>query len=164
MTRPQRRIHQPPLVVERVRSIGNRGFAFVPNRFLLDGFVAALGSDELLLYFFLVLAADRRGISFYHYDTLCSLLGMPRERYVHARNGLVDKDLVAFDGTHFQVLELPAQPPRTPSPLRTREQFELNDPATVRGLLEESLRNAGDNQPGRGVRAHADGRDADEER
>ena len=164
MARPRRRIHQPPLVVERVRSIGNQGFAFIPNRFLLDGFLAALGSDELLLYFFLVLAADRRGMSFYHYDTLCSLLGMPRERYVRARNGLVDKALIAFDGTHFQVLELPAQPPRAPRPLRTREQFELNDPATVRGLLEESLRNAGDNQPGVDASTDADGRDADEER
>lgn len=163
MARPQRRIHQPPLVVERVRAIGNQGFAFVPNRFLLDGFVAALGPDELLLYLFLVLAADRRGMSFYHYDTLCSLLRMPRERYVRARNGLVDKDLVAFDGVHFQVLELPARPPRAPRPLRTREQFELNDPATVRCLLEESLRNAGDNQPGSGVSPHADGRDANEE-
>jgi hypothetical protein len=126
-------------MAERVRSIGSQGFAFIPNRFLLDGFLAALGQDELLLYLLLVLAGDRRGMSYYHFETLCGLLRMPREQYIRARNGLIEQDLIAFDGTCFQVLELPAEPRSRPGPLRSRDQFELNDPATVRSLVEESL-------------------------
>jgi len=164
MTNTRRRIYRPPLIAERVRSIGEQGFAFVPNRFLRDGFFAALGPDELRLYFLLVLAADRRGMSFYHYDTLCSLLGMPRERYVRARNSLLEQDLVAFDGAFFQVLELPVKPPRPRGLLRTRDQLELEDPATVRCLVEGSLRNAGHEQHRNALGEPVDHGDGDEER
>ena len=50
MTKTTQRIHRPPLVAERIRSIRGQGFAFIPNRFLLDGFFAELGQDELLLH------------------------------------------------------------------------------------------------------------------
>lgn len=142
MTRAQRRVFRPPLVPDRVRSIGGRGFSFVPNRFLLDGFFAALQPDELLLYFLLVLAGDRNGVSWYHYDTLCSLLGMQVERYLQARNSLIERDLVAFDGTRFQVLELPAKLPVKTTLLQTSEDMERDDEATVRALITESLRHA----------------------
>jgi hypothetical protein len=164
MTNTRRRVFRPPLIAGRVRSIGDQGFAFIPNRFLLDGFFAALGPDELPLYLLLVLAADRRGMSFYHYDTLCSLLQMPRERYVWARDSLVHKALIAFDGVCFQVLELPIKPPRARGPLRSREQRELQDPATVRCLIEESLREAGHRQDRHTVGGQLDDGDGDEER
>jgi len=32
------------------------------------------------------------------------------EQYLDARNALIDKDLIAFDGTRFQVLFLPMSP------------------------------------------------------
>jgi len=91
---------------ERVRRIDG-GFAFIPHRFLTDGFVSDLNPDQLLLYFFLVLAADRFGLSFYSYDKICSLLEMSLDQYVDARCALVKKRLIAFDGTVFQVLTLP---------------------------------------------------------
>ena len=164
MAKRPRRIHRAPLVGERVRAIGNQGFAFVPNRFLRDGFFAGLGPDELRLYLLLVLAADRKGMSFYRYDTICSLLQLPLERYVQARGGLIDKDLIAFDGVRFQVLELPAEPPCAPPPLRTAEQFELDDPATVRSVATQSLRDAALSQPRARVGAQRGCGDADEER
>lgn len=129
-----------PLVAQRVRSIAGQGFSFIPNRFLLDGFFASLNPDELVLYFLLILAGDRHGMSFYHYDSICSLLRMPLDRYLMARNGLIQKDLIAFDGTCFQVLSLPREPPVGRRPLRTLEELEREDPATVRSLLEQSLR------------------------
>ena len=163
MSTTRRRIHRRPLVADRVRRIGVGGFAFVPNRFLLDGFFAALGPDELLLYWLLVLAADRQGMSFYRYETLCSLLQMPPERYVLARNSLVDKDLIAFDGRRFQVLELPAQPPAVPRPLRSQQELELEDPATIRCLAEKSLREADRVRHRHNVRPPLERADADEE-
>ncbi len=80
MGRTEPRSGQPPIRPDRVRSIRGGGFAFLPNRFLHDGFFAALPGDEFVLYVLLVLAGDRNGLSFYHYDSLCSLAGMPLER------------------------------------------------------------------------------------
>lgn len=37
-------------------------------------------------------------MSFYQYDSICSLLEIPLETYLQARNALIDKDLIAFDG------------------------------------------------------------------
>jgi len=98
------------LNAQRIRRIDG-GFSFIPHRFLTEGFFLALDSDQLLLYFFLVIAADRNGLSFYSYDSICNLLKMTVDRYVNARNALIDNDLIAFDGTIFQVLDLPTDVP-----------------------------------------------------
>ena len=94
---------------ERVRKISG-SFAFIEHRFLRDGFLVSLNHHEMLLYFFLVLAADRYGLSFYGYDKICSLLRITLEDYLEARNRLVEKDLIAFSAQLFQVLSLPMKP------------------------------------------------------
>ena len=91
---------------QRIRRI-EAGFSFIPHRFLTQGFLASLQQKELLLYLFLVLASDRHGLSFYSYDAICSLLQLSVDEYIEARNALIDKDLIDFDGTLYQVLELP---------------------------------------------------------
>jgi hypothetical protein len=137
-------ISRGPLDPARVRRIGGRSFAFLPHRFLQDGFLASLSHDERSLYLFLVLAGDRCGVSFYGYDRICSVLEMTLDQYLAARNGLIDKDLVAFDGRRFQVLELPPQPVRSaPRPLRSTADFEDHDPAAVRRLLVDALGDEG---------------------
>ena len=133
-------IHRAPILPERVRSIAGQGFAFVPHRFLREGFFASLRPDELRLYVLLVLAADRNGLSFYHYDSICSLLELPLDNYLRARNALIAKDLIAFDGTRFQVLSLPEQPHFQQAPsLTTDDQFEAADHATIRRIVRTSL-------------------------
>ena len=94
---------------QKVRRIDG-GFSFIPHRFLTQGFLASLGQKELLLYLFLILAADRYGLSFYSYDRICSLLHINVDEYVAARDSLINKDLIAFDGSLFQVLQLPPKP------------------------------------------------------
>jgi hypothetical protein len=138
---PQRAvIRRAPIVPERVRAIAGQSFAFLPHRFLREGFFASLCPDELRLYVLLVLAADRHGVSFYHYDSLCSLLELPLESYLRARNALITKDLIAFDGTRFQVLSLPERPRfESAPPLTTDDQLEADDPATVRRLVRSAL-------------------------
>lgn len=93
----------------RIRRIDG-GFSFIPHRFLTDGFLASLGQKELLLYLFLILASDRHGLSFYSYDAICTLLQLNLDQYVAARDGLIDQNLIAFNGTVFQVLSLPEKP------------------------------------------------------
>jgi hypothetical protein len=133
-------IRRAPIIPQRVRSIAGHSFAFLPHRFLREGFVASLAPDELRLYVLLVLAADRHGLSFYHYDSICSLLEITLETYIHARNALIDKDLIAFDGTRFQVLSLPDKPRfDNPAPLGTHDHGDNRDPATIRTLIQQSL-------------------------
>lgn len=109
-------IQKKVLDTGRIRRIRG-GFAFIPHSFLTGGFFSALHPDELLLYFFLVLAGDRNGLSYYSYDKICGLLEMGLDQYVEARCVLIRQDLIAFDGTVFQVLGLPATPKKRPKPL-----------------------------------------------
>jgi hypothetical protein len=117
----------------RVRRIDG-GFSFIPHRFLTDGFLASLNPRELLLYLFLVLASDRQGLSFYSYDSICSLLQLSLDQYIEARDSLIDKDLIAFDGTIFQVLELPLKP--------KEGAIVKQDPAGVAQQIRRSLNEA----------------------
>ena len=140
MSAPPPTAQRAPIVADRVRRIDGQSFAFLPHRFLREGFFASLDADELSLYVMLVLAADRFGVSYYHYDSICSMTRMTLERYLHARNALIHKDLIAFDGTRFQVLSLPARPVTANTwALQSTEDFEDDDPATIRHLLENTL-------------------------
>jgi len=119
----------------RVRRIDG-SFSFIPHRFLTDGFLAALGQGELLLYFFLVLVSDRNGLSFYSYDAICSLLQMSLDQYIEARDLLIEKDLIAFDGTLFQVLALPDKPIVKPSAKSKRHRSSQQIPIPMSRIVE----------------------------
>lgn len=132
-------IEKQPLCPERLRKI--RGsFAFIEHRFLRDGFWSSLSHHELLLYVFFILVADRNGLSYYSFDKICSLVELSLDDYVLARNALIHKDLIAFDGHLFQVLSLPPKPVTSPkTPLTHPHQMAQADPATIRGLIRDSL-------------------------
>lgn len=130
-------IRKKILAPERIRQIEG-SFGFIPHRFLTDGFLAALSQHELLLYLFLIMAADRYGLSFYSCKSICSLLGLTVDQYLKARDDLIRKDLIAFDGRLFQVLSLP-------EPLNTGRGHQLrstreNDFASMAQVLQQSLR------------------------
>lgn len=94
---------------DRLRRIDG-GFSFIPHRFVSDDFLSSLSQKELLLYLFLCLVSDRNGLSYYSYEAICSLLQLTVDEYIGGRDGLIKKDLIAFDGTLFQVLNLPSKP------------------------------------------------------
>lgn len=125
------------LVRERLRKIES-DFAYIEHRFLREGFVASLTHLELVLYLFLVLAADRHGLSFYGFESICSILKMDLDDYIEARNALIKEDLIAFDGRLFQVLSLPNQP-KAPKPLKTLQDMELKDPATIQRIFDHTF-------------------------
>jgi hypothetical protein len=122
---------------QRVRSI-NGGFSFIPHRFLTQGFLASLQQKELLLYLFLILAADRYGLSYYSYERICSLLQLNTEQYIIARDGLIKKDLIAFDGTLFQVLDLPQKP--LPAPTVSPSRSGNQNPVPIAQIIQQSLK------------------------
>ena len=110
-------------------------FAWIDRRFLFDGFLTALSPRENLLYFFLVLVADRNGVSFYSYDKICTMLKIDVDTYVQARDGLIRKQLVAFDGQRFQVLALPQSRPTTTSESYIRESSQHRDTQSLREIF-----------------------------
>jgi len=126
----------------RVRRIDG-GFSFIPHRFLADGFLASLDQGELLLYLFLVLVSDRHGLSFYSYDSICSLLQMNLGQYIEARDGLMEKDLIAFDGTIFQVLDLPSKPKEGSTSKLVLDSDRGEDLAAIAQQIQLSLNEAG---------------------
>ena len=123
---------------DRIRRITG-GFSFIPHRFLTDGFLASLRQDELLLYLFLVIVSDRDGLSYYSYDAICSLLQMGLDQYIDARNALIDKDLIVFDGTVFQVLELPSNPVLSASG-KQADSVTMKNQFAISRLVDRSLK------------------------
>jgi hypothetical protein len=104
---------QPPRP-DRQRSI--RGsFSWIDHRFLREGFDQGLTRLEKLLYFLLVAVSNQDGVSFYSDARLAELLDI---RFAHelegARRELVARDLIAYEGGIYQVLDLPACSPRKP--------------------------------------------------
>jgi hypothetical protein len=134
------KVEKEPLVPERIRKI-EKGFGFIPNRFLTGGYFYSLSQHEKLLYFFLVLVSDRNGMSYYSQDKISSLLELSIDEYIDARNGLIKKSLLAFNGLIFQLLALPDKPVDNPEikQLITRDDFMEQDRLTVRQFLNKSL-------------------------
>ena len=127
------------LYPDRLRKISG-SFAFIEHRFLRDGFWDALSHYQLLLYLFLVVVADRNGLSYYSYDKICTLLKISVDDYIAARDALIDKDLIAFDGSLFQVLSLPQKACKSdPTALKTAKDMQTHDPATINQLIKKSL-------------------------
>jgi len=117
---------------DRIRKIAG-GFSFIPHRFLADGFLASLEQPEIILYLFLILAGDRYGLSCYNYDAICTFLQLNLGEYIAARDGLIDKDLIDFDGRIFQVLDLPSHP------VKRAKSADDEDPAVVSQIIRQSL-------------------------
>lgn len=69
------------------------------------------------------------------------LLRITVDEYIPARDALIQKDLIAFDGQLFQVLSLPdkaaEEPPRA---LKTGEEMCQGDPAVIHQLIANGLR------------------------
>ena len=122
----------------RIRRIDG-GFSFIPHRFLTDGFLSSLTPEEILLYFFLILASDRYGLSFYSYDIICSYLELSVDASIEARDGLLEKDLIAFDGTLFQILDLPGSPVQIPPAKSVPAYAGRRHRSEIQGVIQQSL-------------------------
>lgn len=132
-------IEKNPLCPDRLRKITG-SFAFIEHRFLRDGFWVSLSHHELLLYVFLVLVADRNGLSYWRFDKICTFLRISVDEYIVARNHLIKKELIAFDGHLYQVLSLPCKPVAHPAkPLTDPQDIEDKDAATIGQIIRKSL-------------------------
>ena len=132
-------IEKRVLCPERVRTV-NGSFGFLEHRFLRAGFWETLDHHALLFYVFLVLVGDRKGLSYYPYDKISNLLKITVDDYIDARNDLIKKDLIAFDGRLFQILSLPETPVGGGlHPITNMDDMKQRDPATIHQLFHETL-------------------------
>jgi hypothetical protein len=98
----------------RVRKIDG-SFAWLDHRLLREGHLERMCLFDLAVYVFLVLAADRDGVSFYRKDVISRKLGIDWSQFETAKARLLERGLIAFrpftprevDG-FYQVLPLPA--------------------------------------------------------
>lgn len=101
---------------ERLRVV-EKPFGWIPFRLMTDGHFAHLSDSAKLLYLFLCLAADRQGTSYYGDARIQSYFQLDFGEIQLARQELIEKDLIAYDGHLYQVLSLP--PPNRHLPRRT---------------------------------------------
>lgn len=103
--------HKTLLDPKHVRAIPKTGFSWIDRRLVREGWLELVSQEELLLYLFLAIVGDARGLSFYADPTIVRLLKLSHEDLFRARAGLVERKLIAYKYPLYQVLEIP---PRTP--------------------------------------------------
>ena len=102
---------------QNVRKIQG-SFAWIDHRLMRDGYLPIMTHEDLGLYLFLTLAADRNGVSFYRKEKICDILSLSFQQFEIARDRLIDLNLIAYQSYSvispngfYQVL-----PIRTPAP------------------------------------------------
>lgn len=95
-----------PVRPDRIRSLP-RSFSWIDRELLHRGFLRKLRSEEILLYFFLVLVSGPQGTSFWSFRRIAELLKLEESEVLEALRGLLRHDLVAYRYPTFQVLSLP---------------------------------------------------------
>ncbi len=120
-----------PLRTDRIRTL-ERPFGWIPFRILASGLLPKLCPPTKLLYFFLCLVADEQGMSYYGAGRLSTLLGLSESDLARAREELVQRDLLAFDGRLYQLLSLPPGSAAVSVPSR-RDRPEVPPPKRPSG-------------------------------
>jgi hypothetical protein len=112
----------PILVPQRTRKVP-RSFAWIDHRIRSDGFLERLHPEDIGLYLFLILAADRNGLSCWRLDRIDRAVPcFDRHALWEARTRLCELDLISYrpwskgdpDGC-YQVLSV-TQPTHTVPP------------------------------------------------
>jgi hypothetical protein len=108
------------LRADRVREVPG-SFSWLDHRLIRDGHLLRLQPGEILLYFFLVLVGDHRGLSYYSLRSIARYLKVPPNEIESARTSLCHRGLIAYEAPLYQVLSLPQKAaPSPPSPSTSR--------------------------------------------
>jgi len=111
----------PVLVPQRIRNVP-RSFAWVDHRIRSEGILERLRPEDIGMYLFLTLAADRNGLSCWRLDRIQRAIScFDRHALWDARTRLAELDLIAYrpwrkgepDGC-YQVLSVRRPPDKFP--------------------------------------------------
>jgi hypothetical protein len=93
-------------------------FAWIDHRLIRNGFLGRMTHPDILLYLFLVLVADKNGVSFYRKEKICETLSLEYHHFEIAKDRLIGMKLIAFEGYsalspngYYQVLPVESMAP-----------------------------------------------------
>lgn len=93
-------------------------FAWIDHRLIRNGFINVMTHDDIVLYLFLILAADKNGISFYRKEKMCETMALDYNPFEIARDRLITMKLIAFESYsalspngYYQVLPIESRAP-----------------------------------------------------
>jgi hypothetical protein len=111
---------------QKIRSIRN-SFAWIDHRLVRNGFIETMTHQDMALYLFLVLAADKNGVSFYRKEKICQAVSLDYSQFEIAKDRLINMKLIAFES--YSVL--------SPNGYYQILPIENNAPAYSKQLIEK---------------------------
>jgi hypothetical protein len=83
-------------LLTQASSIRN-SFAWIDHRLVRNGFIETMTHQDMALYLFLVLAADKNGVSFYRKEKICQAVSLDYSQFEIAKDRLINMKLIAFE-------------------------------------------------------------------
>jgi len=74
-----------------------QSFAWIDHRLIRDGYLQVMTHEDIVLYVFLILAADCNGVSFYRKEKICDVTALSFGQFEIAKDRLISMKLVAFE-------------------------------------------------------------------
>ena len=110
-----RKYHMPQ--PKKIRKI-NGSFAWIDHRLVRNGYLQVMTHDDMVLYLFLILVADRNGVSFYRKEKICDAVSLDFSPFEIAKDRLINMKLIAFESYsaispngYYQVLPIETKAP-----------------------------------------------------
>jgi len=73
-------------------------FAWIDHRLMRNGFMETMTHQDMALYLFLILVADKNGVSFYRKEKICEAVSLDYSQFEIAKDRLINTKLIAFEG------------------------------------------------------------------
>jgi len=93
-------------------------FGWVDHRLMRNGFIKTMTHQDTVLYLFLVLVADKNGVSFYRKEKICEAVSLDFSQFEIAKDRLINMKLIAFESYsvlspngYYQVLPINGKAP-----------------------------------------------------
>jgi len=93
-------------------------FAWIDHRLMRNGFMETMAHQDIVLYLFLILVADKNGVSFYRKEKICEAVSLDFSQFEIARDRLINMKLVAFENYsvlspngYYQILPIESKAP-----------------------------------------------------
>jgi len=102
---------------QRIRNIKG-SFAWIDHRIMRNGFMETMTHQDIALYLFFILVADKNGVSFYRKEKICQAVSLDFTRFEIAKDRLINMKLIAFESYsvlspngYYQVLPIERKTP-----------------------------------------------------
>jgi len=102
---------------KKIRNIKG-SFAWIDHRLMRNGFIETMTHQDIALYLFLILVADKNGVSFYRKEKICEAVSLDFRQFEIARDRLINMNLIAVESYsvlspngYYQILPIESKAP-----------------------------------------------------